>query len=126
MNKLPSAPAAWLKFGFKLIFVVILVLKLLGFSLYTDFFLNMHNLKLLSQTLCGLWILFLILHVYLIHKFAQKDRQIPEILPNFLIEWLSEFKQIVATPQSIKSFKNMYYIQIALYICIIVFTILVY
>lgn len=121
-NKIPSG----FKFGFKLVFIVVLVLKVLGFSLYTDFYLNMHNFKLLNQTLCVLWILYLLLHIYLIHKFAQKDRQVPQILPEFLIEWLSEFKEIVATPQSIKSVKNMYYIQIVLYICIIVFTILVY
>lgn len=124
-SMIPRMPDG-LKFGFKFGFVLILVLKLLGFSLYTDFYLNHYNWKLLVMTLCVLWILFLLLHIYLIHKFAQKDRQIPQILPEFLIQWLSEFKEIAATPQSIKSFKNMYYREIVLYICILIFVILVY
>jgi len=43
LNKIPD----WLKFGFTLGFALILVLKLLGFSLYTDFDLNTYNFKLL-------------------------------------------------------------------------------
>ena len=122
LNRLPLLKhhRAWIKIMFILFFMSILGLKLLGFSLFADFFLNMQNLKLLSNILCVLAIFYLLLNLYLIHKFANKNVNIPTILPEFFIKWLSEFQIIVKTPEGIKEFKNMYYREIVIYSFIII------
>jgi hypothetical protein len=73
-KKIPS----WLKIVFKLLFSIILVLKLLGFSIISvsDIFNNLYNLKILSYIICSLIISYQLLNLYLIHKFSNKKIKI--------------------------------------------------
>jgi len=117
LNKIPD----WLKTGLILTFALILVLKLLGFSLYNDFYLNTYNLKLLVLTICSLVLFNILLHLYLIYKLANKNVYIPHILPKFIKKWLLELQLLVSTPAGVKAFKTLYYQQLWLYTFVIVF-----
>lgn len=117
LNKLPS----WFKMSFSFLFGLIFVLKLLGYSLITDFYLNTYNWKLLVLTLCSLVLFNTLLHLYLIQKFANKNVSIPHILPKFLKQRLLELQLLVSNPAGVKAFKTLYYQQFWIYSFMIVF-----
>ena len=73
----------------------------------------------------SLVIIYQLVNLYLIHKFSKKDTIIPEILPEFVINWLKEFEILKTSKISVKEFKNMCYIQICIYLAIIVLILLI-
>jgi hypothetical protein len=102
----------------------VVVLKLLGysiFSLITD--------KSLLRNLIFVYFFLVtsyqLLNLYLAHIFASKKIKIPEILPDFLINWLKEFEIITLTEESIKGFKKTCYIELFVYLVMMVFFILI-
>lgn len=80
-KKIPN----WVKLIFKLLFLSILVLKLLGFSSILDIFYNLYNLKIYIYITCLLAILYQILNIYLLYIFTNKNTKISEVLPEFII-----------------------------------------
>ena len=120
-QKIPS----WLKLLFRFFLLLIVVLKLLGFNNIFEVFSNLYYLELYLYIIGSLLILYELLCLYLIHKFSNKNISISPILPAFLINWLSEFKEICSTEHSIQVFKKMCYRQISIYISLLVFTILI-
>ncbi len=116
----------WIKILFRLVFLSILVLKLLGFTNILDIYNNLIYLKLFTYTSCSLVILYQLLNIFLLYKFSNKNVKIPEILPEFLINWLKEFEFICQDPISIKEFKNTCYREIFIYIFIIILITLIF
>jgi hypothetical protein len=88
----------WIKILFRLVFLSILVLKLLGFTNILDIYNNLIYLKLFIYTSCSLVILYQLINIFLLYKFSNKNVKIPEILPEFLINWLKEFEFICQDP----------------------------
>lgn len=115
-NKIPS----WVKLAFKLLFFIIILLKLLGYSIITDVFNDLYFLKKLVYIGSSLVILFDVLNLYLIHKFANKKVKIPAVLPDFIINWLTDFEELSSTQRSIKVFKKECYINISIYLVIMI------
>jgi hypothetical protein len=81
-KKIPS----WLKIFFKILFVTILVLKLLGFSFLSVFSINIYYIKIAYYIIFSLIICYHLLTLYLLHKFSNKNIKILEVLPEFLIK----------------------------------------
>ena len=81
-NKIPR----WLKILFKILFVTILVLKLLGFSFLSVFLIDANILILAYYVILSLVIFYHLLSLYLLHKFLNKNIKILEVLPEFLIK----------------------------------------
>ena len=121
MSKINKKIPNWIKILFRLIILTVLVLKLLGFTSILGFFNNFLYLKLFIFISCSLGILYQLINIFFIYKFTNKNTKIPEILPDFIINWLKEFEIICQTPESIKDFKNMYYKEILVYISIMIF-----
>lgn len=119
-NKIPD----YIKLLFKLIVLIIIVLKLLGFESIGGFFFNAYYLKLYILITSSLVIIYQLINIYLIHK-ASNGMKISEVLPEFIINWLKEFETLSSSKASIKEFKNMCYIQIAIYIVIILLILLI-
>lgn len=115
-KKIPN----WVKLLFKLLLLSILVLKLLGFKSILDVLNNVYYLKIFSYISCSLAIIYQLLNLYLLYKFYNKNKKIPEILPIFIQNWLKEFEIISSTKESFNEFKNICYIEILIYILIII------
>lgn len=120
-NKIPST----FKLAFKLIIFILLILKFLGYNILTDAINDVSFLRNFIYTFSSLVIFYDLLNLYLLHKFATKNVKISEVLPDFIINWLKEFEVLSSTKNSIKEFKKENYINISIYIFImIVITIL--
>ena len=114
-----------LKLIFSLFMLCLVVIKLLGFNSIFDVFLNLNYLKFYIYITSSLFILYQILNLYLLHKFTKNTISISPILPVFIIKWLTEFKEISSNENGVQVFKKMCYVQISLYISIIVFITLI-
>ena len=120
ISKINSRIPSWLKLSFKLLILVLVVLKLLGFSIIFDFLINIYLLKNLIYFLCSIVIGYQLLNLYLIHKFSIKKLKYSEVLPDFIINWLKEFEVITSSESGIKRFKQICYIEICIYLFIMV------
>lgn len=112
------------KLGFKLIFIILLVLKLLGVS-YLDIFSNGYYFKMYCYTTCSLVIFYEILSLYLLYLFANKKINISDILPDFLINWLKAIRSLSEDKATIKWFKENSYIHILIYLTILCLVIII-
>ena len=74
--------------------------------------------------LCTTAILYELLSLFLLHKFSVKNLNIPEILPNFIINWLDLFKVLSSNKESFDSVKKSSYIHIGTYTVIIILLII--
>ena len=102
-----------------------LVLKLLGFNVI-DIMINTYYFKMYMYIMYSLIILHLILNLYLLHRFYTKAVKIPEFLPEFVINWLKLFEEMSSNKESVKYFKNMFYLEIGLYTLIIIIVTLIF
>ena len=75
-----------------------------------------------SYITCSLLIIYQFLNLYLLHKFSNNNIKIPEVLPDFLINWLKDFKIICSNKESINVIKKTYYIEISIYLVILILT----
>lgn len=112
-NKLPDS----FKFAVKLILFILFFLKLIGINNIFDVY---NNQKFISYALCSLNLSYHFINLFLLQLFRIRKFQIPEILPNSLINWLEEFKILSGTKVAFDSTKNMFYIEIVIYFSIIV------
>ena len=110
----------WLKFGFKFIILSIIILKLLGVKSIPEILNNLYYLKLYLYISCSLIILYHFLNIYLIYKFSKSDSKISEFYPEFIIKWLSSYKEFSNKNELIKDLKIMHYKEIALYLFILI------
>jgi hypothetical protein len=122
-KKIPN----WIKLFFKLLFGGIVVLKLLGISVISvmtgvD---STFYLRSIVYTISILSITYQLLNLYFLYRFSQNNIKISEILPEFIIKWLKEFEIMCESKESLKSFKTECYIQISLYIVIIIIVTLI-
>ena len=119
-NKIPSL----VKLVFKLIFSIVLILKLLGISSLFEVITNTYYLKMYTLTICSLATLYQLSSIYLLYIFIKKNPKIPEFLPEFLINWLKEFEEFskAEAPPSgyFKDFKKSCYTEIVIYLVTII------
>lgn len=113
-NKIPT----WVKLAFKLFIISIIILKLLGYSIITDVLNDLSFLRKLLYIGSSLVIIFDLLNLYLLHKFASQKVVISPVLPDFMINWLKEFEVLSSTKLDIKEFKKECYINISIYLVI--------
>ena len=83
-------------------------------------FINPYYIKIYTYVTATIATLYQLLNIYLIHRFSQKSIQIPEVLPEFLINWLKEFEILSDTKESVKEFTRMCYFSICIYIIFII------
>jgi len=124
-NKIIKIIPHWLKLSFRLILLIILVLKLLGVNSILDIFNHVVYFKLYCYISCSLVILYQLLNIYLIYKFSQPETKIFEFYPEFIINWLKEFEEIGKSKEIAKYFKDMYYREIYLYFILIIIAVLI-
>jgi hypothetical protein len=114
-KKIPN----WVKLLLKL-----LLLSILGFSsIFIFFFLsNINYIKIFSYFSCSLVIIFQLFNLYLLHKFSNKNIKISAegLLPDFIINWLKDIEIISSNKKSINEFKKTCYIEILVYLLIII------
>ena len=108
----------WLRFIFILFVLINIVLKLLGYNII-DIFIDYYLLKNFVCVYCLIIINYHLLSIYLIHKFYSKKIIIPEVLPNFIINWLKEFEIMSDTKEAVKIFSINSYIEISIYFTIL-------
>lgn len=120
-KKIPN----WLKLLFKLLLLSLLVLKLLGINIL-DFMNSLYYLRMYCYVSCTLVIFYQLLNIYLVHKFSNKNIKISKVLPDFLINWLKEFEEISSSVENIKEFKKTCYIEICIYLSIIIIITLIF
>ena len=113
----------WVKIAFKLLFFIIIVLKLFGYNII-DITQSMTLIRNIYILLCTTAILYELLSLFLLHKFSVKNLNIPEILPNFIINWLDLFKVLSSNKESFDSVKKSSYIHIGTYTVIIILLII--
>ena len=116
-KKIPN----WLKLILKLSLLSILIFKLVGIS-PIEFIFNVSYLKISSYLLSTLAIFFELFSLYLLHKFSTKKVNIPDVFPNFIINWLKEFELLGSSKESIIEFKYNSYIHICISLSIIIIT----
>ena len=121
-NKIPL----WLKIIFKLIFIFIIIIKIIGLPAAITIINSNYYLKLWAYLGCLGGIIYQLVHIFFIYFFSIKKRKIPEILPDPLINWLKEFEIICETKIGIKEFKNLYYREILVYVIMIIFVTIIF
>ena len=58
------------------------------------------------------------LHLYLLQKFYKAKVNIPEILPQFIIDWLEGIKNLASNEVGFKTNKETVYLNLIVYIII--------
>ena len=119
LSQLHSKIPSWVKLAFKLLMSDLVILKLLGFTVF-DVLNNLYYLKIYSITSCSLVIGYHLLNLYLIHKFSVKKVKYSEVLPDFIIKWLQELEVLSSSKPGINSVKQMCYTQIFIYLFLLV------
>lgn len=128
LSKLNKKIPDWLKLFFKLFFLGILVLKLLGFSIISDVMVNIDILKNIVYIICFFSISYQLLNLYFLYKFSNKSLKISNVLPNFIINWLKLIESLSSSKYAIEgacAAKKNCYIEISLYIAIVVIVTLI-
>jgi hypothetical protein len=123
-KKIPNS----IKIIFKMLILIIFLLKLWGFSLLPLFFLNFaYILKIVYYTVCPLIIGYHLFNLYLLHKFNTKkiDLKKCEILPEFVLNWLKGIELMSSSAPGIKELKTDSYIEITIYLIILILIILI-
>ena len=121
ISKIKNYIPEWLKIFLYLIFISLLTLKFLGFN-FLDVLFNIYYLKIFSYFSSTLAIFYQLTNLYLLNKLAYKGLNISNILPQFIIDWLKELEVLSSSKESIIEFKTHCYINISLYLVIIIST----
>lgn len=114
IKKLPD----WLKFLFFLISLGLFFLKLFGYNLI-DLIIDDSLLVYIIYGYSSLAISYFLLHLYLLHKFYKAKVNIPEILPQFIIDWLEGIKILASNKVGFKTNKETVYLNLIVYIIIV-------
>ena len=123
IKKIKDIMPDWLKLALFILTVTYIILKLLGYSflnIFTDDVVNKYFIIIYSLVMIN----YHLLNLYLIHKFSTKNIKIPEVLPNFLKNWLKEFYIMSSTKKNIKTFSKNSYIEISIYFTALLFALL--
>nr|WVH37913.1 hypothetical protein [Dichomitus squalens] len=94
--------------------------KLLGYNNIFDFIFNFYYIKLYCYITCPLAIIYQILNIYFLHKFYNQNMLISEVLPDFIINWLKDIKAMSASKETVNLFKNTCYIEMIIYITLMI------
>lgn len=85
----------------------------------------MYYIKVAYYIIFSLIICYHLISLYLLHKFSNKKIQILEVLPEFLIKWLKEIEIMSTTKANIKEFKTISYMEITIYLTLMIITIII-
>lgn len=89
-----------------------------------SFLSNIIYLKFLFILSSSLVIIYQLLLLYLLHLFSRRAQyeniNIPPVLPDFLINFLNAIKILSSNSESIKELKNTCYIQIYIYLVLLI------
>ena len=118
-NKIPS----WLKLVFIFFLFSFLIIKLLGFNVL-DVLSNNYYLKMYCYISCSLVILYQILNILLLYKFSKNNIKIPEILPDFIINWLKDLELVSKDKEYQKEYKPSTYREILMYLILLIIIII--
>ena len=110
-----------LKYFLSLLVTSLLILKIIGFN-YLDLFFIIYYLKLLSYSFSTLAILYQLTNLYLLKFFSYHEFKISNMLQNILKNWLREFEALNSSLESIIEYKNECYLQLTIYIVILILT----
>jgi len=113
-----------MKLIFIFLFCLFTIFKLLGYNLndIINTELTLVYFRTYFYVVIFLMIIYIIIHLLLLHIFYKNNKiKIPKILPEFLINWIKEFKTVTKTKAAFESFKQEYYIQLYLYLFILIF-----
>nr|WVH38325.1 hypothetical protein [Trametes versicolor] len=120
-NKIPTP----IKVVGKLQLGIFLVMKLLGFSII-DVWTNQEKLKIYIAVLTIFVILCQLLSLFFLFRFSKgKNINCLEILPDFLINWLNDLKEMSLNNEVFKSTKESLYLHIVIYIVVLIFLVLI-
>lgn len=106
------------------IFVFILLSLTLPTNILVGLF-NNYYLKIYIYILASLFTIYQLVNLYLIYRFMNNNIKIPEVLPEFLINWLKEYEVFRSSKSGIKEYKNMCYIQISIYLVFVLITLFI-
>jgi hypothetical protein len=118
LSKLKQKFPDWVRYSILTFIIYIIILLLVcKFSGLTFWFIY-------TYVSLFLVIMFQLVNLYLLHIFSTKKIKIPEVLPDFIIDWLKGI-ELFSQKKYIKSFKKDFYIQLCIYLIILVLTLLV-
>ena len=121
MNKIPT----WVKSMFGSLFLTVIILNLLGLNI-VSFLNNAYYLKIYLLIVVGLANLYQLFEIYMLYLFIKKNIQISEVLPDFIIDQLKQLEMISQEKESVKSFKEGCYIQLSIYITVLMIVAIFY
>lgn len=119
LNQIKNKIPARVKIMLNLIFLSLIVIKLLGFDIIVFIF-NYDYLRLYLIVASTLIILYEILNLFILNLFIIKNRQISEVLPDPIINWLKGFEIISKNKIAYLEYKKVCYFQISMYLAIII------
>ena len=100
---------------------------MLGFNQILGVLNNLFYIKLFFYLSASLAIIYQLLNLYFLQKFINnKDFIIPEVLPEFVKNWLCNIKIISFNSNAIKDLKNSWYFHMLIYLIIIILFTLLY
>lgn len=107
----------WLKSVFRFfIFMTVILIIIYIFEIIH----NNYYLKILFLIFLSLKILHLLSSIYIYYIFINKKPKIPEYLPKFIINWLTEFEEMDRINYPFKKYKTFYYIHVCIYLTVLI------
>lgn len=113
----------WIVTVFYVIIILLVILKLFGYS-FIDIFIDMNLLYKISFVSLTICLSYHFLTLYLLHKFSSKEISIPKVLPHFIIEWLEHVKYAASNEVDLKEVRKTCYIDISIYLVLLISLIL--
>jgi hypothetical protein len=106
------------------IILIILIFLCFKFSIFKFLILNISlTVIALIFPLCG--IMYQILNLILLYKLGREKKNIPDILPEFIKQWLDEFKTLGGKEYTYDCYKKSIYREMGIYVCFIIFVLLI-
>lgn len=110
----------WLKLFFKVTLMLLVIIRLLGFSNPIDFFSNIFYIKMWAYIASSMGILYELTSLYYLHKFYRNvDAPINKFYPHFFKDWIIEIRITSSNKDAFQDFKSASLLYIGIYLVFI-------
>lgn len=118
IKKIPGS----VKFIFNLLFLLLIIARIIGFE---NILTNMFYFKLFIIIVSLIPIIYNLINLFVLHLFiTNKDMKISVLLPKFVVKWLESIKIFSDCDISISAFKEDSYLDMSIYIVLLLLIVL--
>ncbi len=118
LNSFNKYIPSWLKTILKLILFSIIIFRIFGIHTIFDIFFN--YTKLICIIICFFAIIYELFYIFMLFIFSSGKIEISDLLPIYIQNWLTMFKELSANRDILKNTLEYIYIHIGIYFIILI------